>query len=305
MDTIFRAGYVAIIGKPNAGKSTLLNSLLEQKLTIATPKPQTTRKRILGILTEPEFQIIFLDTPGIIDPQYLLQEKMMKYVKYSVSDADIIIHIIDCTSNQEVEDAASGDFAKQYLAGKRKPTLLLINKIDLAPDERVKNILTKIEEGGSYSAMLPISALTPASRTPILAFILKHLPVGPKYYPEDFVSDEDERFFVTEIIREKILELYREEIPYSCEVVIEDFKERKDSKHYIGALIYVERDSQKSIIIGKGGEQIKKLGELARTAIEEFLDHTVYLELRVKVKDNWRKNERHLKEFGYETGSDE
>jgi GTP-binding protein Era len=300
-----RSGYVAIIGRPNAGKSTLLNSLLQQKLTIATAKPQTTRKRILGILTEPAYQIIFLDTPGILDPQYLLQEKMMKYVHQSVTDADVIVHIIDCMLKSQVEEALSADFAKQYLANKKKPTILLINKIDVSDPDMLKDIIARTEASGNYHVILPISAKSEDSRDVILESILKFLPEGPKYYPDDFVSDENERFFVTEIIREKLLELYRDEVPYSCEVAIEDFKERPGKKHYIGALIYVERETQKSIIIGKRGEQIKALGELARKSIEEFLDHPVYLELRVKVKDNWRKNERFLKEFGYEAGSEE
>lgn len=300
-----RSGYIAIIGRPNAGKSTLLNSLLQQKLTITTAKPQTTRKRILGILTEPTYQMIFLDTPGILDPQYLLQEKMMKYVHLSVSDADVVIHIIDCMLKSQVEDAVSPAFADQFLAGKRKPTILIINKIDVSDPDMLKDIIARTEASGNYHAVLPLSARSGESRDTVLEAILKYLPEGPKYYPDDFVSDENERFFVTEIIREQLLELYRDEVPYSCEVVIEDFKERPDNKHYIAALIYVERETQKSIIIGKRGAQIKALGEASRKAIEEFLEHPVFLELRVKVKDNWRKNERNLKEFGYELGADE
>lgn len=305
MEPTTKTGYVAIIGRPNAGKSTLLNTLLEQKLTIATSKPQTTRKRILGILSEPDYQIIFLDTPGILDPQYLLQEKMMRYVHQSVSDADVVVHIIDCMLKSQVEEAISVDFAKQYLADRKKPTILLINKVDVSDPDMLKDIIARTEATGHYTAVLPISAKDAAFRGPVLELLMKHLPTGPKFYPDDYVSDENERFFVTEIIREKLLELYRDEVPYSCEVVIEDFKERPGKKHYIGAMIYVERDTQKSIIIGKKGEQIKALGELARKGIEDFLEHPVYLELRVKVKDNWRKNERYLKEFGYEMGSEE
>ncbi len=305
MSEIHRAGYVAIIGKPNAGKSTLLNTILGQKLTITTPKPQTTRKRILGILSEENYQIIFLDTPGIIDPKYLLQEKMMKYVKHSVFDADIIIHIIDSTSQKEIDDALSGEFERLYLGGKKKPSILLMNKIDLIDEEAVKAVVAQVGKSRHYLAGLAISALDGSFRPAIIDLLLAHIPEGPKFYPDDFVSDENERFFVTEIIREKILELYREEVPYSCEVVIEDYKEREEGKYFIAALIYVERDSQKSIVIGKGGIQIKKLGELARKDIEIFIEHPVYLELRVKVKDSWRSNERALNEFGYDDGNDE
>ncbi len=300
MENKTRCGYVTIAGRPNAGKSTLLNMLLGQKIAIATAKPQTTRKRITGILTEEDYQIIFLDTPGIIVPKYLLQEKMMKFVKFSISDADILLHIIDANQQADIEDALSPDFAKQFLGGKRRPTFLLINKIDLIKPEDLEAIKVNLEANGGYAGLLCISALNNDFKETIMNFIVGLLPEHPKYYPDDFVSDESERFFVSEIIREKILELYRDEIPYSCEVVIEDFKEREANKHFISATIFVERDSQKIIVIGRGGDQIKKIGESARKDIETFLDHQVYLELRVKVRDSWRKNERYLRNFGYE-----
>lgn len=300
MENTVHCGYAAIIGKPNAGKSTLLNAILGQKLSITNPKPQTTRKRILGILSEPDYQVIFLDTPGIIESEYLLQEKMMEQVKRSISDADVVLYIIDPTQSGEVKLALSGGLQADYPKLNHCPVILLINKIDLINEDKLKEIHSAAVNTGMYKTVLPLSATEKVNVGGLLDELKALLPIHPKFYPDDYVSDEPERFFVTEMIREKLLELYRDEVPYSCEVSIEEFTERPDNKHYISALIYVERDTQKGIIIGNRGSMIKELGALARKEIEAFLEHPVYLELRVKVKENWRRNSRALREFGYE-----
>ncbi|MFO7445502.1 MAG: GTPase Era [Ignavibacteriaceae bacterium] len=301
MDTKVKSGFVTILGKPNAGKSTLMNLLLGQKLSIITNKPQTTRKRILGILTGENHQIIFLDTPGILHPGYLLQEKMMEHVSRSVKDADVFILMIDLEADPDAEKTITDSFIDEFLKRSKKPILLLLNKIDLSNEEKVKYLINKFEETKKFKKIIPASATLGFNTQQIVPAILDFLPDHPKYFPDDIVADENERFFVSEIIREKILEQYHEEIPYSCEVLIVDFKEREAGKNFIQAEVIVEKESQKGIIIGKGGASIKRLGEHARTAIEEFLQRSVYLDLRVKVRDKWRSNERMLRSFGYTT----
>ncbi len=299
-----KAGYVAILGKPNVGKSTLLNSLLGQKLSITTSKPQTTRKRILGILTEENYQIIFLDTPGILNPAYLLQKKMMQAVELSLSDADIVVLIIDVSADPGAEATLKEDFIYESVVKSKKPKLAVLNKVDLLKQEKVQAIVDKIESSGIFKKVIPVSASLNFNIRAVLDTILELLPPGPKFYPDDIVADENERFFVSEIIREKIFELFKEEIPYSCEVLIADFKEKDDKKNFIQAEIVVEKDSQKGIIIGKQGAAIKKLGQVARQAVEEFLQHEVFLELRVKVRHKWRSDENMLKAFGYSRDND-
>jgi GTPase len=299
-----KAGYVAILGKPNAGKSTLLNSLLGQKLSITNSKPQTTRKRILGILSEQNYQIIFLDTPGILEPAYLLQEKMMEAVNRSISDADVILLILDVNDDPEGNKTFKDDFIFKAVIKSRKPKVLILNKVDLISQDKVTALISKFEKQGSFKTIIPVSALVGFNIQSITETILESLPENPKFYPDDIVADENERFFVSEVIREKILELYKEEIPYSCEVLIADFKERDDKKNFIQAEVVVEKESQKGIIIGKQGTAIKKLGQVSREAIEEFLQHEVFLELRVKVRSKWRSNERMLKSFGYSPEKD-
>ncbi len=293
-----KAGYVAILGLPNAGKSTLLNALLAQKLSIVNEKPQTTRKRILGILSEENSQIIFLDTPGILSPSYLLQEKMMDDVKRSIEDADIFILMVDLSEDPEGEKLLSSLVAKKVMDS-GTPVILALNKVDLIQQETVTVLLSKFEGTGKFSCVIPLAANVNYNVQKILVEIVDLLPESPKFYPDDIIADENERFFVSEIIREKVLELYREEIPYSVEVLINEFKERESNKDYIEAEIVVEKDSQKGIIIGKQGKAIKKLGEISRKAVEEFLQREVYLELRVKVRKNWRSDEKMLKVFGY------
>jgi GTP-binding protein Era len=292
-----KSGYAAILGLPNAGKSTLLNALLGQKLSIVTSKPQTTRKRILGILSSENYQVIFLDTPGIIKPEYLLQEKMMEAVNESLKDADLVILIADVLADGD--NMLRNEFIGENILNGRKPVLLLLNKIDLLEQDKVKLLISKYELQGSFKKVIPVSALLNFNIEEVLNSIIESLPEGPKYYPDDIVAEESERFFVSEIVREKIFEFYKEEIPYSTEVIVPEFKEREADKYYILAEIMVEKESQKGIIIGKQGAAIKKLGLEARKDIEDFLQHEVYLDLRVKVRNKWRTDEKQLKSFGY------
>ncbi|OGV03135.1 MAG: GTPase Era [Ignavibacteria bacterium RIFOXYB2_FULL_36_7] len=294
-----KSGYVAILGLPNAGKSTLMNALLGQKLSITTSKPQTTRKQILGILSSENYQAIFLDTPGIIKPGYLLQEKMMEAVSRSVKNADIIVLIIDVSSDPEGKQTLNNIFIAEKVSNTEKPFLLLLNKIDLTQQEKVRNLISKLEPLNKFNKIIPVSALLNFNIEEVLGSIVELLPEGPKYYPDDIVADENERFFVSEIVREKVFELYKEEIPYGTEVIIVDFKEREDKKDYILAEVIVERESQKGILIGKKGAALKKLGLDARKSVEEFLQKEVYLELKVKVKNKWRSDEKQLRSFGY------
>ncbi len=298
-DISTKSGYVAILGKPNAGKSTLMNALLGQKLSIVTSKPQTTRKRILGILSEEDFQVIFLDTPGIMEPAYLLQEKMMDDVELSIRDADVIIILLDVEADSTGESTLKDKTISSVILKNKKPKLMIINKVDLSSQEHIKALIKKFESDKNFENIIPISATLGYNISSVLSAIVELLPFHPKYFPDDIVAQDDERFFVSEIIREKIFELYKEEIPYSCEVLIADFKEREEKKNYISAEIVIEKESQKGILIGKQGTAIKKLGQAAREAVEDFLQKPVYLELRVKVRNKWRSDEKMLKSFGY------
>lgn len=294
-----KSGFVTIIGKPNVGKSTLMNKLIGEDLSIITNKPQTTRKRILGILDTKEFQIVFLDTPGILEPKYLLQEKLLDYVDLSVQDADILVFLLDA-QNIDVEiKSFEKESIKKFISNKKQKKILAINKIDLSNEEKIKNSILHFENEKLFENIIPISAIENYNIDSLLSKIVEFLPEYPKYFPEDQLTDEPEKFFVAEKIREKVFELYKDEIPYSVEVVIDQFLERENRKDYISASIIVERDSQKPIILGKKGTSIKKLGELSRKSIEEFLMREVFLELFVKVKPNWRKDENMLKNFGY------
>ena len=294
-----KVGYVTILGLPNAGKSTLLNALLGQKLAITTSKPQTTRKRLIGILSDKNYQIIFLDTPGILKPAYLLQEKMMDAVIQSIKDADVILLILDVALDPGGEDTLKDVFIYDLLSKSKKPKILLLNKIDMSTQEQVSELIAKVEKTKYFRNIIPISAKQAYNVHSVINEIIECLPDGSKFYPDDDISDENERFFVSEIIREKIFEQYKDEIPYSCEVVITDFKEREDRKDFIQAEIIVERESQKGILIGKQGAALKKVGEKSRSTIEEFLQRPVYLDLHVKVRSKWRTDENMLKSFGY------
>ncbi len=300
MDVTTKAGYCAIIGKPNVGKSTLMNVILGEKLSITTPKPQTTRKRILGIYTDDEAQIIFLDTPGILEPKYLLQERMLEFVLNSAKDADVLLFLADASNPNAYNDFAE-DERIQELIKQKQPKILAINKIDLTDEGKVKNLVSLFESTNVFEKVLAISAIGAFNVSALVETIKEFLPYHPKYFPDDQLSDATERFFVSEIIREKIFEIYKDEIPYSVEVEIDEFKERGGRKDYIRASIIVERETQKPIIIGSKGAMIKKLGQRAREEIEMFLEHPVYLELRVKVRPKWRSNPGMLNRFGYST----
>ena len=261
-----KSGYAAILGLPNSGKSTLLNSLLGQKIAITNKKPQTTRKKILGILSDKNYQVIFLDTPGILSPSYLLQEKMMEEVTVSVNDADVILLLIDVKKDPLGEGTLKQNFVKENLEKRYRPIILLLNKVDLIEQNEAVKLIEHFESLNKFNSVIPISATLSFNLDRLMETIVDELPEGPSYYPEDIVADKDERFFVSEIIRENILELYREEIPYSVEVLIAEFKEREEGKDFISAEIVVERDTQKAIIIGKGGIAIKKL-EIGRAHV--------------------------------------
>lgn|SRR5574338_34531 len=299
-----KAGYAAIIGLPNVGKSTLMNALLEQKISITTSKPQTTRKRILGILSEEDYQIIFLDTPGILKPVYLLQEKMMEEIDLSVKDADVFVIIYDVSSEQSFKWSEENEYIQKIISDQTKPKILVLNKIDTVTQAETVALLERFEKTNKFKSVIPISSNLKFNLKRLLDEILDCIPEGPKFYPDDIVSEETERFFVAEIIREKIFELYEDEVPYSCEVLIAEFKERENAKDFISAEIVVERETQKPIIIGKSGRAIKELGEKSRKGIEEFLGKEVYLELRVKVREKWRSNLNMLKSFGYVRAKD-
>lgn len=298
LTTEHRAGYVALIGEPNVGKSTLLNTLLHQKISIVTRKPQTTRHRITGILSGEGYQIVFLDTPGIIEPKYLLQEVMMQYASSALQDADVVLLMVDAekalANRYERNETAVAALARQ-----KKPTFLVINKMDKIPKDQLLPMIDAMKDFFPFREIIPISALKGTGTDDLVKTLFGYLPVHPAYYPADIVSENPEKFFVSEIVREKIFEQFSEEIPYSTAVEITAFRERDEKKHFISAEIIVERESQKGIIIGKGGAALKKVGELARKDIERFLGHSVFLELHVKVREKWRENESWLHRFGY------
>lgn len=294
-----KAGYVAIIGLPNVGKSSLMNALLGQKISITTSKPQTTRKRILGILSEENSQIVFLDTPGILKPTYLLQEKMIEDIDLSVKDADLFVIIYDVSSESSFKESVENEYIKKIIDGKSKQKILVLNKVDTITQQNALDLIEQFEKQNIFKSVIPVSAKLNFNIERLRNEIVELLPEGNKFYPDDIVAEEQERFFVSEIIREKIFELYEDEIPYSCEVLIAEFKERENAKDFISAEIVVERESQKPIIIGKAGTAIKRLGEKSRKGIEEFLGRDIYLELRVKVREKWRSNPNMLKSFGY------
>ena len=294
-----KSGFVSIVGKPNVGKSTLMNGLLGEELSIVTAKPQTTRKRVLGIVSEDNYQIVFLDTPGMLTPKYMMQQKLTDYINMSVKDSDVIIFMISADSKESLSAIFDNNKFNSEVLIKNKKKILVINKIDLVKQEILKGLNKDFSDLNFIDAVIPVSAKENYNIDLLNAKIIEFLPYHPKFYPDDQLTDEPERFFVSEKIREKVFEQYKDEIPYSVEVLIDEFKERKKGKDYISAIIVVERESQKPIILGKKGSKIKKLGNSARKSIEEFLLREVYLELRVKVVENWRKNEKMLDRFGY------
>ena len=296
-----KAGYVALVGEPNVGKSTLLNALLGQKLSIVTPKPQTTRHKIAGILTKENFQIVFLDTPGLIEPKYALQEVMMTFANDAIRDADIVVLLVDASSHGAADSLKSGrGFGRKLEQGGDKPIFLLLNKIDLVKKHEILPIIQSAAEIYPIKEIIPVSALTGENLDDLEKTIVKYLPEGKAFYPEDYVSDRDERFFVSELVREEMFKAFKEEVPYSTTVEIEEFREKDDErKTYIRAVIYIEKESQKGIIIGKNGAALKQIGQNSRKQIEEMIGHEVFLELFVKVRGGWRNNKKTLAQLGY------
>jgi GTP-binding protein Era len=288
-----KAGFVSIVGKPNVGKSTLMNRLVGEKVSIITSKAQTTRHRIMGILNGEDFQIVYSDTPGIIEPVYELHRSMMRFVNHSLEDADLVLFVTDIYEKHEEDDVI------KRLSNLEVPIYLLINKVDQVKEE--KEVTEKIsywQERIKAKEIIPVSALEGFNIEKIFDLILEHLPIHPAYYDKEALSDKPERFFAAEIIREQIFLNYKKEIPYSCQVVITDFKE-EDGMLRMRAQIYVERDSQKGILIGKKGEALKKTGTRARLEMEKFFGKKVFLEQHVKVEPDWRSKENKLKSFGY------
>lgn len=289
-----KSGFVNIIGNPNVGKSTLMNALVGEKLSIITSKAQTTRHRIMGIVSGEDFQIVYSDTPGILKPNYKLQESMMKFVTNAVSDADIILYVTDTVERS--------DFSAEIIENINRseiPAIVVINKIDLTTPEALDAMVEKWQAEIPKAIIVPTSAKANFNIEGLFRNILELLPEGPAFYPKDTLTDKTLRFFASEIIREKILRFYDKEIPYCCEIEIESYKEEPTIDR-ISATIYVARDSQKGILIGHKGEMLKKVGTKAREDMEEFLGKKVFLQLFVKVNDDWRNNERQLKRFGYD-----
>lgn len=294
----FRAGYVTIMGEPNVGKSTLMNRFLNQKISIVSSKPQTTRHRILGILTDDDSQIVFLDTPGIIKPKYLLQEAMMQFATRAIADADVLLFMVDALDPKTGSDLAHAE-AFQRLRDLAKPVLLVINKVDAIQKPLLLPIIDFYARAFPFREIFPVSALTGEATSAILGAVRPLLPTHPPLYPPDIISEQSERFFAAEIIREKVFLGCHEEIPYATTVEVIDFKERERGKWFIAAEIYVERDSQKGILIGKKGAKLKEIGGQARRDIENFIGHSVFLDLKVKVREKWREDAGWLKRLGY------
>ena len=288
-----KAGFVSLVGKPNAGKSTLMNALVGEKMSIVTAKAQTTRHRILGVVNGPDHQIVFSDTPGIIKPVYDLQESMMNFVQGSLVDADLILLVTDINEKHDETEMI------ERIKKTNSPVAVLINKIDKSTEEWVNKKIDFWQEALEPKAIFAISAKLEHNIAAVNQFIMENLPEHPPYYEKDTLTDKSERFFVSEIIREKVFKLYEQEIPYSTEVIVTSFKEEERIVR-IAAEIIVERDSQKNIIIGSGGSMIKKVGTYARLDIEEFLGKKVFLELFVKVIPDWRTKKNYLKRFGYD-----
>ncbi|UZJ38115.1 GTPase Era [Prosthecochloris sp. SCSIO W1103] len=302
--TAFACGYAAIVGPPNAGKSTLLNKLLNHKLSIVTPKPQTTRKKITGIYHNDRCQIIFLDTPGIMDPMQKLHESMLKTTRTTLNEADVIIALIPASKRTELFDRTFTNMLfEKWLDETKKPVIMALNKSDILNEKERKDALRIIQDHWQPRKTLAVSALHGTGIDALVDSLQPFLPLDTPLYPDDILSTAPERFFVSEIIREKVFLQYGQEIPYATEVVIDEFKEQHENnpskKDVIRSSIIVERDSQKHILIGKKGAALKKLGMAARKDIEELLGRPVFLELFVKVRPDWRKKKSMLKSYGY------
>ena len=289
-----KSGFVNIIGNPNVGKSTLMNAMVGEKLCIVTAKAQTTRHRIMGIVNGEDWQIVYSDTPGILKPAYRLQQNMMNFVDSAIGDADVILYVTDT-----VEKPDKNTEYVEKLAKLSCPVIIVVNKIDLSSQEKVRSLMAWWQEKVPGAVVIPASAREGFNMEAILAAVVERLPLSPPWYDKDTFTDRNLRFFASEIVREKILENYKDEIPYSCQVEIESFKEGEE-RYDIAAIIYVMRDSQKGILIGKGGSALKRTGTAARIAMEDFFQKKVFLQLLVKVDPDWRENRKELRRFGYE-----
>lgn len=295
METNFKSGFISIIGRPNVGKSTFLNKVIGQKISIMSDKPQTTRNKIQGVLTKDDCQMVFIDTPGIHKPKHRLGDFMMKVAENTLNEVDAVLFMINAK-----EGFGKGDqFIIDRMEKVKSPVFLIINKIDLVTPEQLLKLIDEYKDKADFEEIIPISALEGNNVDHLLDELLKHLPEGPQYYPADQVTDHPERFIITELIREKALHLTREEIPHSIAVVMENMVKRKDEKILIQATIITERSTQKGIIIGKQGSMLKEIGVQARKDIETLLGSKVYLELWVKVKKDWRNKESQLNELGF------
>ena len=291
----FKSGYISIIGEPNVGKSTLLNGMMGEKLAIVTPKPQTTRNRIMGIVTTEGYQLIFLDTPGIVAPKYLLHDEMVKAAYRAIKDADLIIYMVDGSQPPPVLEAR---ILNRIRETESRKVFLVINKIDLIEAPALLPIIAQYRGKFPFVEIVPISAQNSGDVLRLRDLIVTHLPTGPLYFPDDQISDLPDRFFVAETVREKVFLRTQQEIPYASGVTVEEFKHRSNGKIYIRAIIYTERLSQKRILIGDRGNMIKQIGRLAREEIEQFLNASVFLELQVYVKEDWRRDVRKLRDMG-------
>jgi GTP-binding protein Era len=291
-----RFGYIALVGRPNAGKSTLFNTFLGQRLSIVTARPQTTRGRILGILTRPTSQVVLLDTPGLLEPSYKLHETMERQIERACADADAVVLLLDATRPDD-----RSDLVRAFLERNRRPLLAVLNKVDCVEPDRLDGLMQLTGRRFGLESLLPLSALQGINVPRLLADLEGLIPAGPPLYPEEMVADQPERFFAAELIRETAFEQLSDELPYSIQVEIDEFREPEDDgrKTYIHATLYVERDSQKGIVIGKRGSRLRTIGSGARRKIEELIDDGVFLELRVRVRPDWRKRDRDLNEFGY------
>ncbi len=289
-----KSGFVNIIGNPNVGKSTLMNAVVGEKLCIVTAKAQTTRHRIMGIVNGEDFQIVYSDTPGILKPVYRLQQNMMNFVDTAIGDADIILYVTDT-----VEKPDKNTEYVEKLSRLQCPVIIVINKIDISTQEKVQELMAWWKEKVPAATVIPASAQERFNLETIMNTVVENLPESPAWYDKDTFTDRNLRFFASEIIREKILLNYKDEIPYCCQVEIESFKEGEE-RYDIGAIIYVMRDSQKGILIGKGGAALKKTGTAARIEMEDFFQKKVFLQLLVKVDPDWRESRKELRKFGYE-----
>lgn len=292
----FKSGFVAIVGRPNVGKSTLMNNLIGRKIAITSDKPQTTRNKITGVLTRDEFQIVFIDTPGIHKPKTILGEVMAGLTERSLQEVDLILYIVDGTA-----EIGRGDgIINATLQKSTLPVIIALNKIDGLQEQDILDKELEWRSTEVSDTVIPISALKSINLEQLVKILEGYLEEGPKYYPDEMVTDQPENLVVAEIIREKVLYLTREEIPHSTAVVVDAMEERDNNLLYINAIIYIERDSQKGIVIGKGGSMLKSIGQAARKELEGIFNEKVFLDLRVKVRKNWRKNEAYLKNMGFD-----